>query len=219
MGLVVIVGTGTDVGKTWVTERLVGSLVSRGSVAVGFKPIQSGGGDDSDSARLAKVSSPGFDLAPLYSFADPIAPHIAARRQGLPIDLDAIVSRTRSLREHAQHAILETAGGLFSPITDNANNADLTLRLTETPGVKVLLVARDRIGALHDVAATVHAGSKLGIRFDALVVSRHDGALDYTVAELSRQWSDVIPYVTATDTPEWAANTTQHLATAPSPPK
>lgn len=122
MPRIIILGTGTDVGKTYVTAQLALALRARNSSAVvtAVKPVESGTGrtahwDDSvnpikllpnaimsgppacDAEALARASSPpAFIASHAYQFADPISPHLAARNSGCAIDPARIVRWTEA---------------------------------------------------------------------------------------------------------------------------
>jgi len=91
--------------------------------------------------------------------ADAVAPHLAARRAGVRIDLKEI---QRWLGEHPAPVVaVETAGGLFSPLTDKGfTNADLVTALAPAA---LVLVAPDRLGVLHDLTATLGLAATRGL--------------------------------------------------------
>jgi dethiobiotin synthetase len=129
---------------------------------------------------------------PLYSYPDPVAPALAARRSGKPIDIRAIASWVDSVRftSHAstdRHVVVETAGGVFSPVGDGATNYDIALALD--PAIWVL-VASNRLGVLHDVGSCLRALAALGRSPDAIVLSapaEADASTPYNADELRRQ--------------------------------
>lgn len=166
--IVVLVGTGTDVGKTHVSCALARAVRDRGDRVVAWKPIASGAdAAGGDAAALADAVG-GTVLSPLYSFAEPISPHLAARRVGVTIELAPIAARAAELARGSDVAIVETAGGLFSPLDRGVANADLVRAIA---GARVVLVAPDRIGVLHDVRATLLAAASVGVVVDALALS------------------------------------------------
>jgi dethiobiotin synthetase len=157
--MLVVVGTGTDVGKTHVVCALARHRGARRVVA--YKPVSTGGIDDA----IAHAQALGAPLVePTFSYAPPISPHLAARQAGRPIVVAEIVARAVELGKDAL-AIVETAGGLLSPLGPGVTNADLVRALLPA---KVLLVAADRLGVLHDVTATLGAAE---LRVDALALS------------------------------------------------
>jgi dethiobiotin synthetase len=130
-----------------------------------WKPIATGLTDAmGDDARAIGATEP-----PLYRFEPPISPHLAARRVGVTIEARAIAERAGALARGFDLFFVESAGGLFSPISETETNLDVARELETTgpgrerttleatPGFRLLLVAPDRIGVLHDVTATVRA--------------------------------------------------------------
>ena len=183
---VVIAGTGTAVGKTHVGCALLGSWAELGVEAVGLKPIESGIADLtelSDQERLTDASQafhvkrpgtpPMFHVKrPLYALPEPLSPHLAARRAGVRIELNAI--RSWVLDHPARVVVVETAGGLFSPLTDDAaTNADL---VTALKPATLVLVAPDRLGVLHDLTATLGLAAARGLPHAAVVLSAPERA-------------------------------------------
>lgn len=174
---VVVVGTGTGVGKTWVARALAGAFRLQCSV-VALKPVETGiegdgagaSGGLSDARLLADTSTEIVRSAP-YRFAPPVSPHLAARDAGTSIDLQQILTYVQSY-ESISHAVdvsvIETAGGLFSPLGPGLTNFDLARALE--PACWVLLAA-DSLGVLHDVTATVGLARSLGRVPDFVVLS------------------------------------------------
>jgi dethiobiotin synthetase len=142
------VGTGTDVGKTHLSVALLRALARQGHSAVGLKPVESGvGAGESDTSRLAAAGLFHVKHPAPYRFPDPVSPHLAARRAGIEIVAASIVEWVAGCA--APWTVVETAGGLLSPLGRSLTNLDL-VRLLE-PNV-VVLVGVDRLGVLHDVA-------------------------------------------------------------------
>lgn len=115
MPRIIVLGTGTDVGKTYITAQLARALgkMDPTSVVTAAKPVESGTGRTAqwnettdpilppgnqsgppacDAEALAQASSaPPFLASHAYAFADPISPHLAAREAGVSIDPARIV--------------------------------------------------------------------------------------------------------------------------------
>jgi dethiobiotin synthetase len=170
--IVVVTGTGTGIGKTHFAEALLLALGKRGLRAVGLKPIETGlaAVGVSDAERLTAASS--FHVKHTgMRFGDPVSPHLAAREAGVPVELDEIAADLQRAAEPADVAVVELAGGAFTPLTDELTNADLALRLQAQA---VLLVVPDRLGALHDTIATTRAARAVGLGIDGLVLMAQD---------------------------------------------
>jgi dethiobiotin synthetase len=169
---VVLIGTGTSVGKTYVAERLLRALAAEGHLALGYKPVESGytASADSDIARLARAST--FHVKPpllSQTFAAPLSPHLAARIEGREIDLEVVSREIRRACEGAASAVIvELPGGAFSPFTATVSCAELARAI---PGVRALLVAVDRLGVLHDVGATARACAGVGLPLSGIILN------------------------------------------------
>jgi len=185
--LLLVTGTGTEIGKTFVATALVRAWASGGKRIAGVKPVESGViGEPEDVAALAKASTFALPSPSPYLFAAPVSPHLAARAEGRRISLDVIIPWIEAIRAAADGTVLELPGGLFSPLTDRDTNADLAASLKPTFSV---LVTCDRLGVLHDVQAATRAAAPLGLRFDAIVLSAPttpDASTGTNAAELRR---------------------------------
>ena len=189
--LVVVTGTGSGICKTGVSTGRVAAWGRRGLSGAGLKPIESGidpaAAATGDVGELGRVST--FHVTrftPPYLLVDPVSPHLAARREGRTIDLRVIVDWVAPIRAAADATVLELPGGLFSPLTDALTNADLLTALSPS---KVVLVAPDRLGVIHDVLATTRAARAEGIAIDGLILSSVtalDGSVGTNAAELAR---------------------------------
>ena len=146
---VVVVGTDTGVGKTLVTRALAHALRAAGKRVLGIKPIETGivPGEEasSDAALLAVATEQAAPTAALVRLKDPLTPALAAEREGVVIDIDAIAAEIRKLGEGYDVVLVEGAGGVLSPLSWTADATTLAHRLGEE---RVLLVASDRLGTL-----------------------------------------------------------------------
>jgi dethiobiotin synthetase len=166
--LVVVSGTGTDIGKTHFAEALLRALATLGARIAGLKPIESGVADPArtDAARLSAASS--FHVKPFgYAFVDGVSPHLAARRAGQAIDVAALVASIHAALCQSDVLVVELPGGLFSPITASLVNVDVAAALR--PDVMLLLVP-DRLGALHDAVAATRAAEGASLPIDGIIL-------------------------------------------------
>ncbi len=169
--IIAVAGTGTGVGKTRQAAALVRALAARGPV-VGWKPVESGvsGERGDDEAALTEASSA---HVPSIRLRAPLSPHLAARMEGITLDPAALHRRWLELAVAWPAMVLETAGGLCSPLDDALDQAGW---LASAPrmiraGMRLVLVAPDRLGVLHDVAAALHAAAAHGLTVDAIALA------------------------------------------------
>jgi len=185
-----VTGTDTGVGKTEVSCALLENARAAGVDAVGMKPAQSGvGGDEpSDAQRLREASGRVEPLAVIcpYSFEAPLAPAVAARLAGVRISIEAIEAAARGLAARHATVLVEGAGGLLVPLTDELTYADLAARL----GLPVLVVARAGLGTVNHTALTVEAIERRGLRVAGIVLDRatavDDPSVPHNAAEIAR---------------------------------
>ncbi len=182
--IVWVVGTGTNVGKTTFCAAWLRRLRPSELRAKGWKAIETGGNGDS----LALADACGEAIAPAWSFVPPISPHVAARQVGVRIVREELSARALALSTSVELLLVETAGGLFSPLNDDGDtNAEL---VGSVPGAKIVLVARNRLGVLHDVEACRRAF--LG-RFCVVVLS--GPTVDDSGATNARELARQLPVV------------------------
>jgi dethiobiotin synthetase len=182
---VVILGTGTDVGKSYVTARLAQGLRAHASV-LALKPIESGVTDGAlgDAGAIAEAAGHAAQLSS-WRFPRPVSPHLGAREQGVALDVAEVAAWVAEQERATAPEVLlvETAGGAFSPLGVGVTNVDLARALE--PALW-LLVAPDSLGVLHDVTATLRALPRAP---DALLLSgarAPDQSSGSNAAELSR---------------------------------
>ncbi len=154
-----VTGTDTDVGKTvvsaWLVARLDGCY---------WKPVQAGNYPETDSAIVQRLTGapPGRILPEAYVLPEPIAPHEAARRAGIAINLERLVPPPCD-----RPLVVEGAGGVLVPLTGNAFVIDLAREL-ELP---VILVARSTLGTINHTLLSLEAIRRRGLVLAGVVVN------------------------------------------------
>lgn len=142
---VVVTGTDTNVGKTFVARALARAFVAAGRKVVAIKPFESGAGDgETDASLLAAATGQAEPRTAIVSLRDPLAPAMAADREGVTLDLSAVKLRILELARGFDIALVEGAGGVLSPLTWESDITTLAHQLDAA----VLLVASDKLGTL-----------------------------------------------------------------------
>ena len=171
---IVVTGTDTGVGKTWVSAALIRALVLSGIRAVGIKPIESGcdGTQMEDGVLLAEAGSQLQPSRALLRLKAPIAPPLAADREGVVIDWADILAQVKAHQERAEVALVEGAGGLLSPLSWQHNSLDLATQLN----AEVLLVAADKLGSINHTLLSLRVLKQAGINVVGVVFSAPEQA-------------------------------------------
>ncbi len=187
---VFIAGTDTGVGKTWVTTRLIEGLRSKGIRAVGMKPVECGGREDSTAILTASgglESGLSLDEVNPITFPEPLAPAAAIPR--VCLDLDAIRSSVEMLATRCDLVIVEGAGGWFVPLDHERTMADLATML----GLPVLVVAANRLGVLNHTLLTVRAIQAQGLECCGIFLNDLSADPDLSCQSNARVLREILP--------------------------
>jgi dethiobiotin synthetase len=141
----IVSGTDTGIGKTVFAAGLAGALDG-----VYWKPIQAGLEEETDRATVLRLSglSPERVLPEAYRLKTPASPHLAAERDGIVIDPEALV-----LPATERPLVVEGAGGLRVPLTRQATYIDVMARWQ----VPVVLCARTTLGTINHSLLSIEA--------------------------------------------------------------
>lgn len=195
MSAVFVTGTGTDVGKTFVTAALVHELRRRGRAVDALKPVVSG----FDPARL-DASDPGILLAALgqaptpeaidriapWRYPAPLSPDMAARRAGRPLAFDALLAHSRGAIGKASGVLLiEGVGGVMVPLDERHTVLDWMAALS----LPVLLIGGSYLGAISHALTALNALASRALSLKAMIVDETPGSgvdLAETVGSIKR---------------------------------
>jgi len=199
-----VTGAGTEIGKTFVTCRLVRELKAAGKGVRAVKPVISGFDpetvSDSDTGLLLAAMEDTTDAAAVgavspWRFADPISPDMATAREGRRLDAREIATFCRYAAPGGEGGILlvEGIGGVMVPL----NEKETVLDWMEHLGWPAILVAGSYLGALSHCLTAASAIRAKGLQLAGIVVSEskeNPVPLAETVATI-RNFSGDVPVV------------------------
>ena len=191
-----ITGTGTGVGKTYVGALIAHALRKAGKRVGAYKPVASG-----CEWRDGKLISP--DAIALWeaagrpgtleqvcpqTFWAPLAPHLAARAEGQGVDASLLRDGIKVWQETSDIVLVEGAGGLMSPISDEDYNADLAREF----GYPLVVVSANQLGTINATLQTLitaracRSGLPVaGIVLNTTVPAGDDLSVESNAAELA----------------------------------
>lgn len=185
MEKIFVTGIGTGIGKTFVSAILAKALD-----ADYWKPVQAGFSEGTDSEWVAKwLTGTSSVVHPeVYKLAKPASPHIAAREEGITIDIQNIC---KQIPVNNRNLLIEGAGGLLVPL----NNSTFVADLIKEMGAKVILVSRNYLGSINHSLLTARVCREMQLPVIGWVFN--DQYLDYEDEIV--QWSNFpriasIPY-------------------------
>jgi dethiobiotin synthetase len=168
-----LAGTDTEAGKTLVAAALLRAAAGQGLRALGMKPVAAGGAGDVDALVAAGSVAAPRDIVNPYLLREPLSPHLAAKHDGVAIDLEVIARCFNELRGRADFLVVEGAGGFRVPLTDTLDGADLAARL----GLPVILVVGLRLGCLNHALLTAEAIRARGLPLAGWVANQVDARM------------------------------------------
>jgi dethiobiotin synthetase len=201
--LIVVAGTGTEVGKTWVAGALLGELRRRGrrgrrgrrvaarKPAQSFEPGATAGPTDAEVLGAA-TGEPAEVVCPPHRWYEvAMAPPMAAEVLGRPaFTISDLVAELAWPDPAPDVGLIETAGGVRSPLASDGDTVDLVVALRPGPDA-VVLVADAGLGTLNlvRISADALAGAGAGGGPPVIVyLNRYDGDLD--LHRRNREWID-----------------------------
>lgn len=187
--IVFVTGTDTGVGKTLVTAALCLALRQRGRRALAMKPVAAGctlrdgrrvNEDALCFAALAPPDLPYESLNPV-ALAEPIAPHVAAAREGRTLTIAPLAAAVRAQCGPSLDVLLvEGAGGWLVPLNETESLADLAAEL----GAGVVLVVGQRLGCINHALLTAAAIDASGCALLGWIASAIDPSMDAAAENL-----------------------------------
>lgn len=162
-----ITGTDTGVGKTFFACGLAAVLRESGVKVGVMKPAETGCdlGDGKivphDAAALKEASDCGLPLAQIcpYQFREPLAPSVAAEREGVRIDIDRLMDMYSEISALHDITIIEGAGGLLVPLLPSYTYADFA-KVLKLP---IIVVAANKLGMINHLLLTLEHASCKGL--------------------------------------------------------
>jgi dethiobiotin synthetase len=193
-----VTGTDTGVGKTLVTGGLAACFREAGRSVGVMKPAETGcrphrgtrmAPDAGFLRQMAGTTDPLEQIAP-YRLLAPLAPQVAAQREGIRIRVSRILSRYRGIASRHDLTLVEGAGGLLVPYTARSRTLELIVRLD----LPVLVVARTGLGTLNHTLLTLDVLARSRVRVLGVILNNADGShgpAERTNPETLRRWTRV----------------------------
>lgn len=196
-----IVGTDTGVGKTYISTAIAKQLTSEGTRTGAYKPACSGSLTETqtgasyweDVRLLAQAIDGAFPAQRIcpQTFHAPLAPPVAAKKEGKQVDEDLIRQGALWWQDQVDFLIVEGVGGVLCPLSENALVVDFAAALN----YPILIVARAGLGTINHSLLTIEVLQKRGLPIAGLILNDVDPELSdesrASNAAQIRQWTTV----------------------------
>lgn len=175
-------GTDTGVGKTYVAALVARELAAAGHRVGVYKPVASGCRDEAgrlvsdDALALWEAAGrPGtLEQVCPQRFVAPLAPSLAARAEGRQVDAAALRRGIEYWQANSDVVLVEGAGGLMSPVSDEDYMADLAYDL----GYPLLVVTSNQLGTINRTLLTLIVAAAYGEGLDVAGLVLNTPAVD-----------------------------------------
>jgi dethiobiotin synthetase len=169
-------GTDTGVGKTLIAGAIAKALTDTGKRVGVMKPLESGCLQDDgqlvplDALFLKKMSGAADDLSLIcpFALAQPLAPGIAAEKEQVAISLETIATAFTRIAARHDLVLVEGAGGLMVPVTQQ----HLTVDLIRLLGLPLIIVARAGLGTINHTLLTVKQAQREGLAVRGVILNK-----------------------------------------------
>lgn len=157
-----ITGTGTDVGKTFVTGLIVKKLHESGIKAAYYKAAMSGNdrradgslipGDALHVKTVSKIEQPLENMCP-YVYENAVSPHLASRLEGNPVELERVLQEFDVVCSKYEYVTSEGSGGILCPLCFDEDKIQLT-DFIKARNLACLIIADAGLGTINNVGLT-----------------------------------------------------------------
>ncbi|AMK16344.1 dethiobiotin synthase [Methanobrevibacter olleyae] len=184
-----ILGTGTDIGKTYVTGLLLKYLRDHDFNATYFKAALSGAmkdendnlipGDAVEVLTIANLDEDTDFLVP-YIYETAVSPHLASQIEGNPVNLKRVKEAYDNVSERYDYIVMEGSGGIVCPIRyegkGNENNIMLE-DIVKYLNLDVILIADAGLGTINSIVTTVEYLKNRNIHLCAIIMNNYKDEL------------------------------------------
>ena len=187
--IVFVSGIDTEIGKTVVTGWLARQWAEQGQDVITQKLVQTGCVAASDDILLHRrimgtglfeEDRDGTTMPALFAY--PASPHLSARLEQRALDFAAIEAATARLQAQYEAVLIEGAGGLMVPLTEQL----LTIDYVAQKGWPVLLVTSGRLGSINHTLLSLEALAARGIALHGVAWNSRDDSSDEVITADSR---------------------------------
>lgn len=184
-----VLGTGTDIGKTYVTGLLLKYIRDNGYNATYFKAALSGAirdengylipGDAVEVLTMAGLEEDTGFLVP-YVYETAVSPHLATQIEGNPVELDKIRSSYDVVSKKYDYIVMEGSGGIVCPIRYEGKGSENNIMLEDIInylGLDVILIADAGLGTINSVVTTVEYLKNRNIHVCGIIMNNYQDEL------------------------------------------
>lgn len=176
-----ITGTGTDMGKTYISGLILKKLRESGAKAAYYKAAMSGNdrradgtlipGDALHVKEVSGIAQPLEEMCP-YIYEHAVSPHLASRIEGGPVEMDTVLEGFHKVCGAYDYVTVEGSGGILCPLRFDETKLWLS-DVVKACGLGCLLVADAGLGTINDVGLTAFYMKERGIPLKGIIFNHY----------------------------------------------
>ena len=174
-----ILGTGTDVGKTYITALWLKALREAGHDVAYYKAAVSGAPSisESDAGYVKQVAglSQADDTLLSYVFDEAVSPHLAARHEGKVIDRTVVNKNFCHVARAHAYTTVEGSGGIICPLHVTDTELYMLEDVVKDLNLPTIIVATAALGTINSTVLTIHYLQSKGIPVKGIIVNHYTG--------------------------------------------
>ena len=186
-----IAGIGKHTGKSYATGWLAREMTAAEHSVITLKAVQTGSSEICDDIKIhrkiMKLNHTTFDLTRIsspYKLVYNAAPYIAAKLENEKVKVEMITEATRLLHKNYRHVIIESAGGLMTPLKHDYLMIDY-IRAKKLP---TILVVNGALGSINATLLSLYAMVHYGIDIFGVIYNPHFDVRDNGIATETREY-------------------------------
>ena len=174
-----ITGTGTDIGKTYVTALILKKMTDNGINAGYYKAALSGADtiEVSDAGYVHKIANLKQDKDTLvsYLYKNAMSPHLAAQLEGNPVELAKVKSDFNKVQGNHDYIAVEGSGGVICPIRYDTTTTIFLKDIVKLLGLSTIIIADAGLGTINSVVLSVEWLKSHGIAIGGIIFNNYIG--------------------------------------------
>lgn len=175
---VYIIGTNTDIGKTFISGLILKKLREEGINAGYYKAVLSGAKKDKDGLipldceEVMRISGlkESYENIVSYILEKPYSPHLASEVEKVSISMEKIKKDYKRLRDKYEFILCEGSGGIVCPISFLERKLMLEDIIKEF-NLPIILVSNSGLGAINHTVLTISYLRNLGVRVKGIILN------------------------------------------------
>lgn len=177
-----VLGTDTDMGKTFVSALILKKLRVDSINAGYFKGAISGAIEregkliPEDCEKVCQFAGlkPNFKAMVSYTLKNPYSPHLASRVENMEIDFAKIKRDFKNIQKEFEYILCEGSGGIICPISLEKEKKIMLEDIVKMTKLPVIIVSDSGLGVINKVVLTVEYGRSIGLEIKGIVLNKYE---------------------------------------------